>query len=163
MQRQLHVKDGTVRLTPGERKIASVREHDLLGDRQAEARSVLLRRLEESEDLDFIGDPGPAVLDGDAQPRGVRDGRRKLDLAGTVADRLEGVLDEVVEHAMELAPVRLERHQGLTDLGAQRDVARARRRMPEPYDVVEKPGNVDGVALEPLLAREREDVANHRL
>src|ERR1044071_7585863 len=104
VQRQLHVKDRTVRLTLGERKIASVREHDLLGDRQAEAGPVLLGRLEESEDLDVIGDPGPAVLDGDAQPRGIRDDRRKLDLAGTIADRFESVLDEIVEHAMELAP-----------------------------------------------------------
>jgi len=139
MQRQLHVKDSTVRLTPGERKISSVSEHDLLGHRQAEARPVLLRRLEETEDLDVIGDPGSAVLDRNAHPRGVRNGRRELDSPGPSPMASRAFLTRLSSTRWSLLP-SASSGTGADRSRAQRDVARARRRVPEPHDVLEEAG-----------------------
>ena len=81
-----------------------------------------------------------------------------VDASRPLVDRLDGVLDEVVEHAPQLVLVgRQPRHVG-RDVEREGDVARGRHRLPEIDQPLQERRQRDGAKIEPLLAGEIEKV-----
>src|SRR5579875_1806538 len=157
------MKNGSMGTERFEINAAAMGQHDLMRNRKSQTRSIRLRAFEQPEHLDVARNSRTGVGYRDSNFPPGRGMRADDNLAGTFADRLDRVLDQIVQDATELFFVGAYCEMAISDVAGEVNSTSKRDLFPQGQNSGQKLGQVDTAQLQPLLAREVHEFANQRL